>query len=120
MASVTRRDVGLKTTVGTLYNPNCNLYLITVKNNGGSAINLQNEDDAVDEVVEMIVKEISPLAYFTVADTSGKIHVVMDKGINDASELQIRIRAFGASTGANGVDVRGTTVEVATSLTIGV
>lgn len=90
---------GSATKVGTLYNVNCNLYLITVKIASGTAINLQNEDSYIDAstqmadgVLEAIVKEISPLAYWSPADTSGNIHVVMDKAINDATELRTRIR----------------------------
>lgn len=117
MTTVTRVN-GLQTTVATLYKPNCNAYLITVKNAAATAIDLQGEDDAVDEVVEMIVREISPLAYWLPADTSGKIHVIMDKSINDAVELRTRIRNMGTAVGANGIDVTGTTVAAASSITI--
>lgn len=117
MASVTRVS-GLRNTVGTLYADNCNLFLITVKIANGTAVDLQAEDDAIDEVVELIVKELNPSAFFVPADTSGKIHVVMDKSINDAAELQVRIRNMGTSLGANNVDVSGTTVAVPTSLTL--
>ena len=117
MGAVTRLT-GLKATVGTLYADNCNLFKITVKNAGASAIDLRAEDDAVDETVEQIVKEINPLAYFVVNDASGIINVVMDKAINDASELQTRIRRIGKDTGAtttsigpNDIDISGTVVE---------
>lgn len=90
---------GSATKVGTLYNVNSNLYLITVKIAGGTAINLQNEDSYIDSstqladgVLEAIIKEINPLAYWAPDDASGKIHVVMDKAINDAIELRTRIR----------------------------
>lgn len=136
MATVTRIN-GTKATVATLYNPNCNLYLITVKNASNTAINLQVEDGAdgdgagadtaaADQVVEQIVKEISPLAYFVPAASSGVIYVVMDKAINDATELQTRIRYIGKDAGAtttsvgpNDVDISGTTVAAATSFTVG-
>lgn len=117
MASVTRVS-GLRNTVGTLYADNCNLFLITVKNVSASAIDLQAEDDAVDEVVELIVKELNPLAFFVPAASSGVISVVMDKSINDAAELQVRLRNMGTSLGNNNVDVSGTTVSAATSLTL--
>jgi hypothetical protein len=69
MATVTRIN-GSKTDVGVLYNPNSNLYVITVKDKDSNAINLQVEDsyggDAVTYgVIEAIVDEIAPLAYFT-------------------------------------------------------
>jgi hypothetical protein len=99
MTLMVSRINGSATKVGTLYNVNSNLYLITVKIAGGTAIDLQNEDSYIDSstqladgILEAIVKEISPLAYWSPADNSGKIHVVMDKAINDAAELRTRIR----------------------------
>jgi hypothetical protein len=117
MAEVTRVS-GLRNTVGTLYADNCNLFLITVKVAAGTAVDLQAEDDAINEVVESIVRELNPSAFFVPADSSGKIHVVMDKSVNDAAELQVRIRNMGNSLGANNIDVTGTTVAVPTSLTL--
>ena len=124
MATVTRVN-GLRNLVATLYMDNCNAYLITVKNAAASAIDLQAEDDAMDEVVEMIIKELNPMAFYMPADSSGKIHVIMDKGINDATELRTRIRQIGkdaaastTSVGGNDVDISGTTVTLATSLTL--
>ena len=129
MATVTRIN-GSKTGVGTLYNNNCNLYLITVMDKDAAAINLQTEDSAgmdaiVYGVVEAIVDEISPLAYFAPADTSGHIYVVMDKALNDADSLKLRIRNLGyvvgvsaTSTGASVTVISGTTVTAATSFTV--
>jgi hypothetical protein len=104
---------------------NCNAYLITVKIANETAVNLQAEDDAMDEVVEQILKEINPLAFYMPADSSGKIHVIMDKSVNDATELRTRIRNIGKPTGGtvtavgpNTIDISGTTVTLATSLTI--
>ena len=92
MLSVSRIN-GSATKVGTLYDLNAKLYLITVKIAGGTAIDLQTEDSYIDAstqmadgVLEAIVKEINPLAYWSPADNSGKIHVVMDQAINDAAE----------------------------------
>lgn len=126
MASVTRVN-GLKATVATLYNDNCNLFKITVKVAAGTAVDLRAEDDAVDETVEQIVKELNPSAYFVVNDNSGVIHIVMDKAINNAAELQVRIRRIGRDTGAtttsigpNDIDISGTTVELGTGFTVAV
>lgn len=129
MATVTRVH-GSDTATGTLYNPNCNAYLITVKDAGATAINLQTEDSTggnavVNGVIEAIVGEINPLAWFAPADTTGKIHVIMDKGVNDATELRTRIRNIGKDAGAtttsvgpNDIDISGTTVVAASSITI--
>ena len=116
MASVIRVN-GLAVTVGTLYNLNANAFLITVKNASASAIDLRAEDDAIDEAVEQIIKELNPLMFFVTNSSAGTIHVVMDKSINDASELQTRIRRIGKDSGAsttsigpNDIDISGTTV----------
>jgi hypothetical protein len=124
MASVTRVN-GLRNTVGTIYADNCNLYLITVKNTSASAIDLRAEDDAIDEAVEQILKEINPLAFFITDSSAGTISVVMDKSVNSASELQTRIRRIGIDSGAsttsigpNDIDISGTTVAAAASFTV--
>ena len=125
MAVVTRVN-GLNCTVGTLYNLNANAFLITVKNAATTAIDLRAEDDAVDEVVEQIVKEINPLMFFVTNSSAGTIHVIMDQSVNLASELQVRIRRIGidgggattTSIGPNDIDISGTTVAAAASITI--
>ena len=118
MASVTRLT-GLGVTTGTLYSPNCNLFLMTVKDSAGpTAVDLQGEDDAVDEALEQIIKELNPLAWFAVAPNTGIVYLVMDKSINSASELQARVRTIGKDVGAtttsigpNDIDISGTTVQ---------
>ena len=124
MGSFTRTN-GLACTVATLYNLNANAFLITVKNAAASAIDLRAEDDAVDEVVEQIVKEINPLMFFVTNSTAGTIHVIMDQSVNSASELQVRIRRIGIDSGAtttsigpNDIDISGTTVAAAASITV--
>ena len=118
---------GLRNTVDTLYQDMVNLYKITVRTTAPAAVDLRAEDDANDEVVEAIVREINPLAFFVVNDASGVIYVIMDKHINDASELQVRIRRIGKDSGANttsigpnAVDISGTLVQNAVSMTFGV
>lgn len=124
MASVTRVN-GLAVTVGTLYSLNANAFLITVKNASASAIDLRAEDDAIDEAVEQIIKEVNPLMFFVTDSSAGTIHVVVDKSINSASELQTRIRRIGIDSGAtttsigpNDIDISGTTVAAASSITV--
>jgi len=124
MGSLTRVN-GLAVTVGTLYNLNANAFLITVKNAAASAIDLRAEDDAVDEAVEQIIKELNPLMFFVTNSSAGTIHVVMDQSINSASELQTRIRRIGIDSGAtttsigpNDIDISGTTVAAGASITV--
>jgi hypothetical protein len=109
---------GLACTVGTLYNLNANAFLITVKNAAASAIDLRAEDDAVDEAVEQIIKELNPLMFFVTNSAAGTMCIVVDKSISDASELQTRIRRIGKDNGAsttsigpNDIDISGTTVD---------
>lgn len=133
MATITRVN-GSATVVGTIYSPNSNLFIIQVQTTGSANVNLQLEDSidgdgagadvaVIDGVVESIVKEINPLAWFTPAGTSGYIYVVMDKNINSASELQTRIRRIGlkadgtTAVGPNAKDISGTLVTVPTTVT---
>ena len=125
MGSFTRTN-GLNCTVATLYNLNANAFLISVKNAGTSAIDLRAEDDAVDEAVEQIIKELNPLMFFVTDSSAGTIHVIMDKSTSSAAELQIRIRRIGidgsgattTSIGPNDIDISGTTVAAAASITV--
>ena len=116
MGSFTRTN-GLNCTVATLYNLNANAFLITVKNAATSARDLRAEDDAVDETVEMIVKELNPLMFLVTDSTAGTIHLVTDKSLS-ASDIQTRMRNLGTAVGPNSIDVTGTTVAAAASITV--
>ena len=116
MATVTRVN-GLRNTVGTLYADNCTLFKIQVQNAANSNIDLRDEDDAIDEAVEQLVKDLNPLAFFVVNADTGLIYVIMDKNAS-AVDLQARIRNLGTTVGPNNIDVTGTDVTVATSLTL--
>ena len=97
-----------------------------MKNAGTSAIDLRAEDDAVDEAVEQIIKELNPLMFFVTDSSAGTIHVIMDKSTSSAAELQVRIRRIGidgggattTSIGPNDIDISGTTVAAAASITV--
>lgn len=131
MATVARVN-GSSTRVGVLFNLNSNLYVITVKNTGGTAIDLSAEDSydtnaVVNGVIEAIVDDLNPLAWFVPSDQTtyaGKIYVVLDKAVNDALELRTRIRRLGlllngtTAVGPNAVDISGTTVDAATSFSV--
>lgn len=130
MSSVTRVN-GAKTVVGTVHANNCNLYLISVKTAANAAVNLTAEDSAGANaitdgigVVEAIVREICPLAYFTPNNASGTISIVVDLAIDSADALQLRVRTIGllvggtTSIGPNGVDISGTLVVAASTFTV--
>ena len=129
MATVTgagaRRVGSMANTVGTMYQPNAYCYKVVVENASNTAIDLRAEDDALDEAAEIIIKELSPLAYFIVDDASGTMHLVMDANHSSASALQTRIReiaqdpgATTTSTGVNDIDISGTDVTAASSITV--
>ena len=122
MATVTR-VTGLQATVGTVYAVNANLFLLTVKKLDTVAVDLRAEDDAIDEAVEQIVKELNPLAYFITNSSAGTIHLVMDKNSN-AADIQLRVRRIatsnidGSTVGPNFIDIGGSTVVAAASFTV--
>ena len=100
---------GRRHRVGRLYSDNASCFLITVKNTGGTAIDLRAEDDTYDEAVEAIVMEINPLAFFVADGTAGTIMMVADVS-HTAAGLQGLIRNLGTTVGTNNIDVSGTTV----------
>ena len=116
MGDVTRVH-GLACTVGTLYSLNAKAFLVTVKNAAAAAQDLRAEDDAVDETVEMIVKEVNPLMFFVTDSTAGTMHIVTDVS-KSAADIQARIRSLGTAVGPNDIDVTGTTVADAASITV--
>ena len=116
MAGVTR-VVGLNATAGTLYSVNAKAYLVTVQNASNSNSDLRAEDDAVDEAVEMIVKELNPLMYLVTNSAAGTIHVVMDERSN-AADMQQRIRNLGTAVGPNDIDVTGSDVAAASAIAV--
>ena len=132
MATVTRVS-GVEATAGTLYAVNANLFLLTVKKADGNAVDLRTEDEStnggidvyIDGVVEMILKELNPLAYQITNSSAGTIHLVMDKNAT-AADIQTRVRRIGLKPnddfstvlGSNSVDISGSTVTAATSLTV--
>jgi hypothetical protein len=117
--------VGISANAGFIIDAVATPALSTGANFSLTASTVSNTDPGlVDGVIESIVKEISPLAWYAPNDTTGKIYVVMDKAINDATELRTRIRRIGlkqdgtTSVGPHAVDISGTLVTTATSFTV--
>lgn len=79
---------------------------------------LQSEDDGVDEAVEAIIREVQPLMYYIPSASSGIIHVIVDGHAVDATTLQLRIRALGATVGPNEYDATGATVTLGTTFVV--
>jgi hypothetical protein len=65
----------------------------------------------------MIVKELNPLIFFVTDSAAGTMHIVTDVSLS-AADLQTRIRNLGTAVGPNDIDVTGTTVAAAASITV--
>ena len=126
MAGQTRvNGSGLSTAGNVFSNGHVFAFKILVKIANGTAVDLRAEDDALDETVEQICKEINPLIYHTTNDNSGTITVVCDTFDNHL-DLQARIRLIGkpanyptstvTAVGPNNIDTSGTLVTAAATL----
>ena len=125
MAGITRVHGSGLSTAGNVFSPGAFAFKILVKIANGTAVDLRAEDDALDEVVEQICKEINPLIYHTTDDNSGTMTVVCDTFDGEA-DLQHRIRLIGkpanyptstvTAVGPNEIDVSGTLVTAAATL----
>lgn len=124
MSATTRvnGDFG-KFTEGTLYSiAQLQTILVSVKDAGGVAVSLVNEDsDAegeVDQAVALIVKELQPLLYILKGAAHNEIHAVIDGHAVDVATLEARIQHLGTAIGAGPVDVSGTTVVIGSTITV--
>jgi len=125
MAGQTRVNGSGKSAAGDVHYPGAFAFKILVKIANGTAVDLRAEDDALDEVVEQICKEINPLIYHTTNDNSGTMTVVCDTFDNHL-DLQARIRLIGkpanyptstvTAVGPNNIDTSGTVVTAAATL----
>lgn len=116
MAGFTRVN-GLNATVGTIHSESCKAFLVTVQNASNANIDLRAEDDAVDEAVEMVLKEINPLMFSVTNSNAGTIHIIMDMN-SSAADIQQRIRNLGTAVGPNNIDVTGSDCAEATAIAI--
>ena len=96
MAGVTRVNGSGKSAAGDVHYPGAFAFKILVKIANGTAVDLRAEDDALDEVVEAICREINPLIYHTTNDATGTMTVVCDTFDNHLG-LQARIRTIGTA-----------------------
>jgi len=117
MPVVTRTTGTSHMTVGVQHEVGCHCYLLTVQNAANSAQDLRAEDDAVNEVVEALIMDLNPLAYFVTNSSAGTVMLIMDKNFNDHADLQARIRLIGVDSGAtttsigpNDIDISGSDV----------
>tara|TARA_B110000196_G_scaffold159184_1_gene136913 strand:+ start:146 stop:541 length:396 start_codon:yes stop_codon:yes gene_type:complete len=128
MAGQTRvNGSGLSTAGNVFSNGHVFAFKILVKIANGTAVDLRGEDDAIDETVEAICKEINPLIYHTTNDASGTLTVVCDT-FDGVADLQHKIRLIGgdwtrstnayavSAVGPNNIDTSGTLVTAAATL----
>ena len=113
MAATTRYngDFGFFTT-GAIYSvAQLKAFIIDL----GGDLSAQDSDAAgeVDQALAAAIKEIQPLMYCPVGDSSGQVTVVMDGHAVDAASLQERIRAMGT---VNSYSLASATVALATTL----
>ena len=126
MAGIARVNGSGLSVAATVYGTGATAFKIIVKIANGTAVDLRAEDDALDETVEQIIKEINPLMYMTTNDNSGIMTVVCDANAT-AADLQARIRTIGkaanyptstvTAVGPNNIDTSGTLVTAAATLT---
>tara|TARA_R110000822_G_scaffold46512_8_gene123654 strand:+ start:147 stop:533 length:387 start_codon:yes stop_codon:yes gene_type:complete len=126
MAGQTRVHGSGLSVAATVFSQGATAFKIIVKIANGTAVDLRAEDDALDETVEQICKEINPLVYMTTNDNSGTMTVVCDSNAT-AGDLQARIRLIGkaanyptstvTAVGPNTIDTSGSLVTAAATLT---
>jgi len=126
MVALTRVNGSGLSVAATVYGPGATAFKIIVKIANATVVDLRAEDDALDETVEQIIKEINPLMYMTTNADTGIMTVVCDANVT-ASDLQARIRTIGKASnyptstvtavGPNNIDTSGTLVTVASTLT---
>lgn len=76
---------------------------------------LAAEDDAANEAMEAIIREVQPLMYYSKASAS-TITVIVDGHGVTAESLQARIRNLGSKVGGNEFDLSAADVTAADEL----
>ena len=90
-------------------------FLITVKNDSNTAIDLTADDGTEGGNLNKLVNALNPLMYTATNNANGTVSVIMDGHGNTAASLQERVRRlFEATAGANDSTVAdGATITVA-------
>ena len=118
MAGVTRVNGFGNYVVGS-YRSTANIgaYLLTVKNASNAAVDIRAEDDAANEVVEAIMMATNAIGSSFADANTGVATLLVDDTQWDAASLQAAVRALGTTVGPNNIDVTGSDVVAATTLT---
>ena len=96
---------------------NIGAFLVTVKNASNSARDIRAEDDAANEVVEAIMMATNAIGSSFTDSTAGTATLLVDGSQHDAASLQAVLRGLGTAVGPNDIDMSGTTVAAASTLT---
>ena len=118
MAGITRVNGFGNYVVGS-YRSTANIgaFLVTIKNASNSAQDIRAEDDAANEVVEAIMMATNTLGASFTDSNAGTATILVDSSQWDAASLQAAIRHLGTAVGPNDIDVSGSTVAAASTLT---
>lgn len=116
MAGITKVHGFAANVVGTIIATNAHkAFLITVKDDSNTAIDLTATDGTVNGNLNKLVDALSPAMFFATNSNAGTVSVIMDGTANTAESLQARVRAiFESTAGANdSTVVDGSSVTVA-------
>ena len=117
MSATTRVNGSGQYTTGTIRSvAQLKAFIITVKGTS-TAVDLQELDDGVDELVEAVIREVQPVMYFATSSSAGTISVIVDGHAVDAASLQARLRKVVAGVG--GDSTYGTEATNVTTVTAG-
>jgi hypothetical protein len=89
-------------------------FIITCKNTGGSAVNIQ-ASTGIDGVIESVIREVSPLMYEVPNANGGVVHVIVDGHKDNLASLQRRLQNLGT---IDSIDLSGTTVAAAGNIVL--
>tara|TARA_B100000212_G_scaffold190323_1_gene143468 strand:+ start:4569 stop:4931 length:363 start_codon:yes stop_codon:yes gene_type:complete len=118
MAGITRVNGFGNYVVGS-YRSTANIgaFLVTIKNASNSAQDIRAEDDAANEVVEAVMMATNAIGSSFTDSNAGTATLLVDDTQWDAASLQAAIRHLGTAVGPNDIDVSGSTVAAASTLT---
>jgi len=116
MAGITKVNGFADITVGGIKShAQMKAFLITVKDDSNTAIDLRADDGTVGGNLNKLINDLNPLMYTATDSAAGTVSVIMDGHANTAASLQERVRkVFEATAGANDSTVAdGATITVA-------
>ena len=86
-------------TVGTLESvAQLKAFIITVKDDSNTAVDLRANDGAHGSLYDLILREVQPLMAWAPNGDTGVIHIIADGHAVDAATLQIRVRQIASAT----------------------